>query len=109
MPRYRRQFPPFRGYAHHQWFVWNHEGRLKFIKKYPYVEYLEFNEDVIETTLKSSAAHWNTYMLWQDVIDFDQIVTGIVCPEYPEVIKEAAIQGIQNTSKFIENFPQPRT
>jgi hypothetical protein len=96
--------PPWRGYNHHHWFVWNHKGKLKLLKKYTYVEYMEFNDDNIVKILRSSPDHWNTHLLWDGALDYEQVVTGVVCPEYPATITQAAVDGIESTNQFLSKY-----
>ena len=61
--------PPFRGYHHHRWIVWTAAKELRFVTKYPFVEYLKFEEDKIDYALKTQR-YWNTHYLWQDKINY---------------------------------------
>lgn len=63
--------PAYRGYHHHRFIIWEVDGRLNFVSKYPLVEYLRFEEDAaIPEWLRVGAKYWNTYYLWDDRVDF---------------------------------------
>jgi hypothetical protein len=64
--------PPWRGFHHHNWFVTSEDGELKLIRKYPLVEYQEFDEELITQMLRYPI-YWNSYLLWQDEIPWSEI------------------------------------
>lgn len=95
--------PPYRGYHHHRFMIWECDGILNFVSKYPLVEYLQFDEDLLVRLLKGGARYWNTYCLWTDKInvkhnqsplDFD-IWTG-----YPRLISDAVRRSVRSTDDF---------
>ncbi len=61
--------PPFRGYHHHRWIVWTANKELRFVTKYPLIEYLRFKEDEIDEWLKQQR-YWNTHYLWEDRVNY---------------------------------------
>ncbi len=100
--------PPFRGYHHHRYIIWVHEGELRFVSKYPFVEYLRFNEEEIIQRLKEGPALWNTHYLWQDKIkvnhqrngpDFDMI------RDYASILKNAMDQSKISSGMFWQMVP----
>jgi hypothetical protein len=60
--------PPFRGYHHHRYLVWAHQGALHFAPKMPLVEHIQMDEHRLINELKPSPIYWNTYFLWTDNI-----------------------------------------
>lgn len=61
--------PPFRGYHHHRWIIWMANRELRFVTKYPFVEYLRFEEEKIEEMLLQPR-YWNTHCLWEESINY---------------------------------------
>lgn len=61
--------PPYRGYHHHRFMAWEHAGELRFVSKYPLIEYLKFDEPKLAQLLRSGARYWNTYYHWGDHIN----------------------------------------
>ena len=62
--------PKWRGYHHHRYLVWNDNGVLTFLPKYPIIEYYEFGETESEVAslLNEGPLHWNTYFFWSESI-----------------------------------------
>jgi hypothetical protein len=61
--------PPWRGYAHHRYFVWTRNSVLQFLSKYPAVEHLSLaDETAAPRILRRNALAWNTGLLWQGEI-----------------------------------------
>lgn len=96
--------PPWRGYNHHNWFVWNQNGKLKLLKKYPFVEYMQLNDDMIDNIMRKSPVHWNTHLLWDGAIDFEQVIAGVIRPEYFGTITQAVVDGVESTNRFVERY-----
>lgn len=61
--------PPYRGYHHHRFIAWAQAGELRFLSKYPLVEYLQFDDAGLAKLLRSDPKYWNTYHLWTDRIN----------------------------------------
>ncbi len=54
--------PHWRGYHHHRYFVWNNNGELSFLSKYPVVEFIgddAFERQNVEL-LRAHNLYWNT-------------------------------------------------
>ncbi len=60
--------PPFRGYHHHRFIVWIFGKELRFISKYPFLEYCKFDEAGIDEALKQDR-YWNSHYLWEGEIN----------------------------------------
>src|SRR5690242_10077189 len=53
--------PPFRGYHHHRFIGWIFNKELRFVSKYPFVEYIRLDENRVDESLRQSERYWNTY------------------------------------------------
>lgn len=65
--------PPYRGYHHHRFIVWVHGDQVRFVSKYPMVEYLRIDDDQAAHLLRQSPVNWNTYYLWRGSINWKHI------------------------------------
>ena len=96
--------PQYRGYNHHRWIVWEGDGKLNFIAKFPFVEYLSFaDEAVTEQLLRQSSRFWNTSYLWEGEIRFFHLQ----CPhdfrmpeDYGAMLVKAMVQAKSSTEAF---------
>lgn len=96
--------PPYRGYNHHRWIVWEGDGKLNFISKFPFVEYLSFaDEAVTEQLLRQGPRFWNTSYLWEGDIK----VSHLQCPhdfampqDYGAMLVKAMVQAKSSTESF---------
>jgi Methyltransferase domain len=97
--------PPYRGYHHHRWVIWNHDGTLKFVSKYPVIEYLDIPQ-TSETLLKSER-YWNTYLLWDDVIPVNHLQSPLdfdIPRDYRMVLWQAVGDCRNSTWDFFSRF-----
>jgi hypothetical protein len=92
---------PWRGYIHHHWFVWNNNGKLSLLKKFPYIEHIPFNDQGFTTILLEHPRQWNTYYLWTDIVEFEEVRLSEFLPQFPDAIIKAAVQGTESTNKFM--------
>lgn len=103
--------PPWRGYRHHFYFVWEHEGRLNFLNKYPLVEYLTFkNEESAENLLREHMIYWNSYFLWDEKITYhhhQHEVDYSLVGSYETAIMDAVNQGIASCQRFYQEKIEP--
>ena len=99
--------PPWRGYNHHRYIVWVHQGELRFVSKYPLVEYLpEMN---VAGLLRQGPIYWNTYFLWKDSIRFvhRQNPTHFVLPQdYQPELNQAVGQSKAASDDFWAPIPK---
>lgn len=99
--------PPWRGYNHHRFVVWTHQGELRFVSKYPLVEYLPEME--VAHLLRQDAIYWNTYFLWNDRINVvhRQNPTHFTLPQdyYPQ-LQQAVEQSKAATDEFWAGVPR---
>lgn len=97
--------PHWRGYHHHRYLVWDKDGELRFVSKFPIIEYAwSENEEYFVDALRGSSLYWNTRYLWEGSIrwrhmqcpmDFDITTT------YPQVIAEAIRESAQANVRFL--------
>lgn len=100
----------WRGYHHHRWFVWEHEGALNLMGKYPILETLSIpGEDEIRALLGTRPAFWNTYFAWDDTLPclfwehgFHYDISG----DYDKVIGRALRESRGSTEKFMTAVPK---
>jgi hypothetical protein len=90
--------PSWRGYSHHRHLIWNDNGVLTFLPKYPIIEYYGFGdlEPQVLNLLNEGPLHWNTYYFWSDSIKFKSLCHErdfSITHTYGQVI----VQGIQKT------------
>jgi ubiquinone/menaquinone biosynthesis C-methylase UbiE len=84
--------PPYRGYHHHFYIVWKQGNELRFINKYPIVEYLDLDDQWIADQLRSGSPFWNMSYLWKDEIRFKYLRSPIdyfMQNEYFKMITQA--------------------
>lgn len=96
--------PPFRGYHHHRYFAWVSNGELWMVSKYPFMEYLRFNEPMIEKLLETQR-YWNTYYLWNDEINVNHRQSPLhfsIPKDYAAMLTEAVDTSKRETDKFFE-------
>ena len=101
--------PHYCGYHHHRFIVWEHDGKLLFVSKYPVVEYLALEQDRLVSALRQGPRYWNTYYLWEDRIDVQHrqspLDFDIGC-DYPVLLKDAINQSVNATNAFWKNMPE---
>jgi hypothetical protein len=92
----------WRGYYHHRFFVWAHDGTLHFVSKFPFIEHFEYEEEELENALRGGQELWNTYFLWKDSIPwkhwempFDFEIMG-----YRGLLWRAAYESSRDVFKF---------
>lgn len=100
--------PAWRGYNHHRWLIWEEQGELRFLTKFPIVEHLPFNgEPLWERALRSTPRAWNTSFLWEGEIKSRHLQ----CPhdfampqDYPALLEHAAAASVLATDRFWRNM-----
>lgn len=100
--------PPFRGYHHHRFVIWVHEGELRFVSKYPIVEYFRLPEDELTSWLREGPKTWNTHYLWTDKIKFKHHQNGPdfeVTRDYASMLKNAMDQSKISSGIFWLGIP----
>lgn len=100
--------PPFRGYHHHRFVIWVHEGELRFVSKYPIIEYFRFPEEEIISRLREGPQTWNTHYLWEDKINYRHLQNGPdfeVTRDYASMLKNAMDSSKISSGLFWLGFP----
>lgn len=100
--------PPFRGYHHHRFVIWSHEGQLRFVSKYPIIEYFRFTEEEIIGWLREGQKTWNTHFLWEDKINFKHHQSGVdfdITRDYAAMLKNAMDQSKVSSGLFWLQVP----
>lgn len=100
--------PPFRGYHHHSFIIWPYEDILRFIVKYPIIEYIRFSEEDLTRWLREGPKLWNTYFSWTDKINYKFIQSGpdfVITRDYSTILKNAMDQSEIASRKFWQDIP----
>lgn len=95
--------PVYRGYHHHRFIIWSDGGQLKFVSKYPLVEYLQAPDDRLAFLLRGGPKFWNTYFSWEGSIDARHVQSPAdfnVGVNYATVLNAALSEAQKSTDKF---------
>jgi hypothetical protein len=99
----------WRGYHHHRYVVWAHEGTLNFVPKYPIIEHLNFAEAEPEfiKLLNAHPMFWNTYYFWEgplryNVLRHDQEFK--IAEDYGRLLITAVQQCAAETQRVAERY-----
>lgn len=98
--------PPFRGYHHHRFIGWVFGKEFRLVSKYAFVEYLRFDEDLIDAQLKQER-YWNTYYIWDDNINVNHIQAPLnfeIPRDYSRVLQMAMEASKEATDIFFSNM-----
>lgn len=102
--------PGYRGYRHHHFIVWSYQNKLRFLAKYPIVEYIKGDErdDECLALLRQGPAYWNTYYLWNGTIAYQHRQNGPdydIDRDYGMMLADAIKQSKNDTDEFWLNIP----
>ena len=96
------------GYIHHRYIVWTDRetNTLYFLPKYPFLEYLEFDQDFYKHMLEMSKdkLYWNNYYLWIEKSQEPKIVVyrnGVnfnIVEDYKDLVVTAIKKSIASTT-----------
>ena len=96
--------PPWRGYHHHRFLVWNCRGVLIFLTKYPIIEYLSFeNEATITARLRNNPLYWNTHLFWKNEFETRYLQHDVeyrITQNYPATVNTAVNDCIEAADAF---------
>lgn len=98
--------PPFRGYHHHRFITWMFGKELRLISKYPFIEYLKFDEAAIDKLLAQDI-YWNTYCLWSGEITFAHRQSPLdynIPRDYALILTEAIERSKEAADIFFSNI-----
>jgi len=104
--------PPYRGYNHHRFVVWDDGESLCFVSKYPIIEYVDVDDTPYAALLRQGPRYWNTYHLWTDQIHVKHVQSPLdyLMPhEYAGVLQLASAQSKAMSDKFWQSIPEPTT
>jgi len=100
--------PPYRGYSHHRYFVWNDSNVLHLLPKFPIVEHMKVsNESVMEQGLENPFS-WNTYFYFEGDIQYKFYQMGyeqdfvMYDNSYFTIINNAIHAGMQTSKQQLE-------
>lgn len=106
----------WRGYHHHRFIVWigGPEGQLRFVSKYPIVDYLNFHDEPMLRALRMGPKYWNTYYLWEGAINFAHRQSPLdfdIQRDYGAMLADACHQSKAATDTFFAqgNLDVPET
>lgn len=95
--------PYYRGYHHHQFMCWHSGQGLRFLAKYPCVEYLDIDQFDLPALLRSGPIYWNTYYLWDDAIMWRHLQNThdfCVARDYRALLIECIKESKRETMRF---------
>ena len=98
--------PPFRGYHHHRWLMWTANKELRFVSKYPFIEYVKFVETEMDELLKTQR-YWNTCYLWEDKINYVHRDNNKLDYNIPRDYAVMLADAMQTSKTYIEDFYFP--
>jgi hypothetical protein len=108
--------PPYRGYHHHRFVIWAagliENDELRFISKYPLIEYIDIPESECERLLRMGPRYWNTYYLWEDRIRVNHLQSPLnydIPSGYRPLLMNALSRSADATNKFYSRLPAPQT
>lgn len=110
--------PPWRGYFHHRYLVWNSNGELRFVAKLPVIEYLNQagNQGVDEYKICFDLRHrppfWNTYYFWNDTLPVRNLQWPqdfLILEQYPAVLARAIADSEASTKALLETIKLNRS
>jgi len=102
--------PPWRGYAHHRYIVWNDSNVLKILPKFPMVDiYDNFNQNKLEELLKVPF-NWGTFYHFKDKVNYKLLQMGreadftFIDYSYNELIQSAISEGFKENTKILKGM-----
>lgn len=101
--------PPWRGYYHHHFVIWPHEGTLRFVAKYPLVEYLDFAPLDLAERLRQAPHYWNSHLLWDGDIKVSHrrnVADFHLFNDYRHILGAAIEQGRTSCDAFWHEIPR---
>ena len=95
----------YRGYHHHHWIIWPLDGVLQFMPKFPVIEHMKFDEDLVVKLLAQGPFLWNTYYPWEGEIKYriwQNPLDYVVHLDYPRLYSDAMMHSQAETAKFFK-------
>lgn len=101
--------PPYRGYHHHRFVIWNYQDELRFVSKYPLIEYLAgFEEDRLAVLLRQGPKYWNTYHLWEGAINVQHRQSPLhydIWRDYANLLNDGVKNAVMMADEFWSRVP----
>lgn len=100
--------PPYRGYHHHRFVIWNYNNELRFVSKYPLVEYLQFEEGRLAALLRAGPKFWNTYHLWEGLINVQHRQSPLhydIWRDYANLLNDGVKNAVMMADEFWKDIP----
>ena len=106
--------PPWRGYHHHRFLIWNRGGILFFLTKYPIIEYLDFADETtaIVGRLRDNPGNWNSHFLWRDQIEVRYLqheADYLIVKNYAATVTTAIKEGLESAEEFTKTMATRRS
>jgi ubiquinone/menaquinone biosynthesis C-methylase UbiE len=104
------KYVPYRGYNHHRYIVWNDDGVLNILPKFPIVEHINFKEEEKLEKLLEDPFNWCTFFYFENDIHYKLHEMGreqdfvFYNDSYFKIINNAMNAGIQNSNQQIERI-----
>lgn len=95
--------PAYRGYHHHRFIVWVDGDQLRFVSKYPIIEYFGFDDECLADLLRCGPENWNTNYLWRDAINWRHVQNALdfdLPHDYQRVLSSAYQRAVVAKSEF---------
>lgn len=100
--------PPYRGYHHHRFVIANYRDELRFVSKYPLIEYLAFDEARLATLLRTGPKYWNTYYLWEGAINVQHRQSPLhfdIWRDYVSLLNDGVGNAVMAADDFWQRIP----
>lgn len=101
--------PPWRGYHHHRFIIWDKDGELQFVSKFPIIEYIQAPdvEASLLYSLRAGSKYWNTRYLWEGSIRYKHLQCPMdfdIRTTYPNLLHEAIRVSCQANDRFFDRL-----
>ena len=99
----------YRGYHHHRYIIWNDNGVLHIVPKFPLVEYIRLDDLALCNWLRQGTAAWNTYFPWTGEVKYKRYdyPMDYSLGKYGEVLDRAINEGARYSMEFSQEIEQP--
>jgi len=95
----------WRGYNHHRYIVWNDNGTLHILPKFPIIEYIKFEEEKLQQLLEDPF-NWCTFYHFEEDIKYKLYEMGyekdfvMFDNSYPLIIQKAINESIEEAQNY---------
>lgn len=94
------------GYIHHRYIIWSYKNTVYFLPKYPIIEYLIPNKQLISIA-NNYPIYWNNYLLFSNPCSIVIYKNGInmeIRTDYINLINRAVLESFLTTNEFFHNL-----